>query len=320
MTKRRRDEVAVGLFVTIAIIVGIAGTLWLARRGFTKSYPMYALFPWGSNLKQGQPVNLAGVQVGYVDNVDLEPAGYLVVKMSINREMKIPEGTTATVANEGFFGDKSIALTPCSANARGPLPSADTAGARSSTVPVPSCRFVGFLPPGDTIPTGRAAPSMDQLMMRVDTVSQVLTEMTRTFRAEFVQAGGFAELRRTVASTNQLVTELNRVAAEQSRQLSLTLTAFRRTASAIDSAVVDSTVRNMQQTTQNLAALTANLQQTTGRMNDVMAQLQTGNGTAAKFLNDPGVYNNLRELLARLDSLTADIKANPKRYINVKVF
>jgi hypothetical protein len=28
----------------------------------------------------------------------------------------------------------------------------------------------------------------------------------------------------------------------------------------------------------------------------------------------------LRTLLGRLDSLTADIKAHPKRYINVKVF
>jgi phospholipid/cholesterol/gamma-HCH transport system substrate-binding protein len=39
-----------------------------------------------------------------------------------------------------------------------------------------------------------------------------------------------------------------------------------------------------------------------------------------RLLNDPGVYNELRQSLARLDSLIADVKANPKRYINVKVF
>jgi len=38
------------------------------------------------------------------------------------------------------------------------------------------------------------------------------------------------------------------------------------------------------------------------------------------MLNDPGVYNELRTLLARMDSLTADVKANPKKYFNVKVF
>ena len=51
-----------------------------------------------------------------------------------------------------------------------------------------------------------------------------------------------------------------------------------------------------------------------------MTPRRTGDGTAANFLNDPGVYNNRRELLGRMDSLVTDIKANPKRYINVKVF
>jgi phospholipid/cholesterol/gamma-HCH transport system substrate-binding protein len=89
---------------------------------------------------------------------------------------------------------------------------------------------------------------------------------------------------------------------------------------AIDSTAIDSTVRNMQTTTRNLTTLTSNLDSTSRKLNAVMTQLQTGDGTAAKFLNDPGVYNNLRELLGRMDSLVTDIKANPKRYINVKVF
>ena len=107
---KRKDEVIVGVFVTIAVIVGIAGTLYLARRGWTKTYPMYARFDWGQNLKVGQPVNLAGVQVGFVQTVDLDPAGYLNVKMNIDRDRKIPEGSTISVQSEGIFGDKSLAM------------------------------------------------------------------------------------------------------------------------------------------------------------------------------------------------------------------
>jgi phospholipid/cholesterol/gamma-HCH transport system substrate-binding protein len=51
-----------------------------------------------------------------------------------------------------------------------------------------------------------------------------------------------------------------------------------------------------------------------------MGKIETGDGTMGRLLNDPGVYNELRQSLARLDSLIADVKANPKRYINVKVF
>ena len=100
MTKNR-DEVVVGIFTLICVVVAISGTLWLARRGFSKSYPEYTRFSWGQNVKPGQPVNLAGVQVGYVDAVELDETGYLNVRLSIDRDRKIPQGTTATVANEG---------------------------------------------------------------------------------------------------------------------------------------------------------------------------------------------------------------------------
>ncbi|MGH7621941.1 MAG: MlaD family protein [Gemmatimonadaceae bacterium] len=314
---KQRDEVLVGIFVLIAVIAGISGTLWLARRGFSKSYPEYTRFTWGQNVKPGQPVNLAGVQVGYVDAVELDETGYLNVKLSIDRNRRIPQGTTATVANEGFFGDKSIALTPCTASP--PPISADTSAPATVHV-TPTCRFNGFIPPNDSIPAGRAAPSMDALLLRVDSVSGALSDVAKTVRIEFVQQGGIQDLRKTIASTNALVQQLNTVAADQSRGLTLTMNALRSRIGAIDSLALDSTVRGMQTTTRNLAVLTSNLDSTTVKLNQVMTQLQTGNGTAAKLLNDPGVYNNLRELLGRMDSLMTDIKANPKRYINVKVF
>lgn len=317
MTKQR-DEVVVGIFTLIAVVVAIGGTLWLARRGFTKSYNEYTRFAWGQNVKPGQPVNLAGVQVGYVDAVELDETGYLNVRLSIDKQRKIPSGTTATVTNEGFFGDKSISLTPCAA-APGPV-AADTSAPTAATPLTPTCHFNGFLRPNDSIPAGRAAPSMDMLLMRVDSVSSSLSDVAKTVKIEFVQQGGIQDLRKTIASTNALVQQLNTVAAEQSRGLTLTMNAVRSRVTAIDSMALDSTVRNMQSTTHNLSTLTSNLDSTTKKLDAVMTQLQTGNGTAAKFLNDPGVYNNLHELLGRMDSLITDIKANPKRYINVKVF
>lgn len=326
---KRKNEVIVGVFVTAAVIIGIVGTLWLARRGFSKSYPLYARFDWGNNLKQGQPVLLAGVQVGYVDKVDLNPAGFLEVTLSIDKKWKVPEGSTATVQNEGFFGDKSVAIHPC----RRPVPTlgpeSATAGGQSTKEPPPVpggdyapavCRPNAFYPPGDTLPTGKPAPTMDEILGRVDSMSTSLSDVVQTVRIEMVQRGGIEDLHKTIASTNALVQELNRVAAEQSRGLTLTLATLRRTASALDSASLDSTVRNLQTTTGNLAALTGNLQTTTQRLDQVMTKVETGDGTVGKLLNDPGVYNELRQLLSRLDTLTADIKKNPKRYINVKVF
>jgi phospholipid/cholesterol/gamma-HCH transport system substrate-binding protein len=316
---KRRDEVIVGVFVTAAVLIGVVGTLWLARRGFTKSYPMYAQFDWGNNLKTGQPVELAGVQIGSVDHVTLNPAGYLDVTMEIDKQWKIPEGTSATVQNEGFFGDKSIALRPC----RRPQPTVGAEGAapipagKDST---PVCRPNAFLPQGDTIPTGKAAPSMDQLLTRVDSMSTQMSLIVHALQVELVQKNGVQDIHNTIQSTNSLLLELHKVAAQQSEALSMTLASIRRSAAALDSAALDTTVHNVAATTRNLQAMTADLTRTSSRLDSVVTQVQHGDGTVSKFLNDPGVYNELRTLLARMDSLTADVKANPKKYFNVKVF
>lgn len=317
---KRRDEVIVGIFVTIALIVGVFGTLWLARRGLAKSYPMYARFDWGNNLKVGQQVLLAGVQVGFVDKVELNPSGYLDVTLSIDRDRKIPDGATATVQNEGFFGDKSVALHPCGSPPPAVTEEAPTVAGTPSSGGEPLCHPTSFYPKGDTIPTGTPAPSLDMILMRVDSMSGALSDVVQTVRFQMVEKGGIDDLRKTIASTNDLAQELTRVAAEQSNALSLTLASLRRTASALDSASIDSTVRNMQATTENLATLTNSLKATTTRLDNVMVKVETGDGTVGRLLNDPGVYNELRQSLARLDSLISDVKANPKRYINVKVF
>ena len=81
MTTKRRDELLVGLLLLGAIVLGLGGTIWIARGGLAKGYSMYARFPWGAGLKQGQPVLLAGVQVGFVDRVELIPDGTITVTL-----------------------------------------------------------------------------------------------------------------------------------------------------------------------------------------------------------------------------------------------
>jgi phospholipid/cholesterol/gamma-HCH transport system substrate-binding protein len=116
------------------------------------------------------------------------------------------------------------------------------------------------------------------------------------------------------------VSEFAAVAEEQSRQLSATLTSLRRATGAIDPAKVDSTVKNLRTASANMSEMSAQLKETSGKLDVIIAKVDSGNGSAAKLLNDPGAYNDVRKLLQRMDSLVADIKKNPKRYINVRLF
>ena len=109
---KRRDEVLVGVFLSAALAIMLLGTLWLVRGGLSSGYALYSKFAWGQNLKPGQPLLLAGVNVGAVADVKLRDDGYLDVFLRVNNDIKVPKNSVASVKPIGIFGDAAIALTP----------------------------------------------------------------------------------------------------------------------------------------------------------------------------------------------------------------
>ena len=292
---KKRDEVLVGLVITVAVIVVVLGSLWLARGGLSKGYPLYVKFPWGAGLKQGQPVLLVGVNVGYVDEVELHQDGILVTTLRIVKSYQVPLTSKAAVVPNGIFGDQAIALTPSRPDPRS-------------------------FKPGDTVPIGPSTPGISEITSKADSVMRSVNAITTALQTEMVASGGIHDLRNTIAATNRLVNDFAAIAAEQSRQLSATMTSLRRATGAIDPAKVDSTVTNLRTSSANLAEISGQLKETSGKLDLLLAKVDSGPGSVAKLLNDPGAYNDVRGVLQRMDSLLADIKKNPKRYINVKIF
>ena len=76
----------------------------------------------------------------------------------------------------------------------------------------------------------------------------------------------------------------------------------------------------LEQTRGNLTRVTARLDSATVTLASLMDGLQAGEGSAGKLLRDDKLYDRTEALLAGLEELVRDVKTNPKRYINVKVF
>lgn len=292
---KRRDEVSVGALFIVTLVLGLGGTLWIARGGLSRGYEMFAKFPWGAGLKVGQPVLLAGVNIGFVSDVDLDPNGTLLVKMSIKKDYRIPINTTATVAANGIFGDQLIALTPVRATTQ-------------------------FLPEKDTIPTGISAPGIGDLVAKGDSITKNVNVLTSSLRSEFVDSGGIREIRGLVKDMAKLMTQVANVAAHQDKELTATQAQLRRTIAMIDSAKIDSTLVNIRSASANLNRITRDLDSTRLQVNALINKASSGNGSIALLLNDRKMYDNLLGLSGQLDSLVADIKKNPKKYINLRIF
>ena len=95
---------------------------------------------------------------------------------------------------------------------------------------------------------------------------------------------------------------------------------------------VNGITNNLTGATGNLTDLSESLKnmpldETMNKLNTTLANLQAlseqlndKNSSLGKVINDRELYDNANHAIASLDSLLTDIKAHPKRYINVKVF
>ncbi len=114
MTKYKL-ETGVGVFVLIGLAcIGYLtvklGKMELLGENF---YPVNAKFFSVSGLKKGATVEMAGVQIGQVESIELDTDRYVAdVKMKIQKDVKITEDTIASIKTAGLIGDKFVKLSP----------------------------------------------------------------------------------------------------------------------------------------------------------------------------------------------------------------
>jgi phospholipid/cholesterol/gamma-HCH transport system substrate-binding protein len=93
-------------FLTYSLSVGGVHS----KRG---NYEISAKFGEAGSLAPGAAVSVAGVKVGTVSEVTLEPKTYLAIaKLSIDPTVKLPADSTAKITSDGLLGGAHIAIAP----------------------------------------------------------------------------------------------------------------------------------------------------------------------------------------------------------------
>ena len=57
----------------------------------------------------------------------------------------------------------------------------------------------------------------------------------------------------------------------------------------------------------------------TEKLDDLVTKLNAGEGTMGQLLKDRQLYENMNKAVGEFQSLLAEIKKDPKKYLNVKV-
>ncbi len=113
--KRFNVETGVGMFMVLSFLC----FAWLAVKlgdvdlFGAKSYQVQARFGSISGLKEGASVEMAGVSIGKVSAIHLDPTSYqAVVELSLPVEVKLQEDSIASVRTAGIIGDRYVNISP----------------------------------------------------------------------------------------------------------------------------------------------------------------------------------------------------------------
>ena len=113
--KKTNLEITVGVF----LLAGFISFSWLAvKMGdinpfANETYPVTARFNSISGLKEGATIELAGVIVGKVSQIELDAGEYeAVVHLNVEKTVALTDDSIASIRTSGIIGDKYIKLTP----------------------------------------------------------------------------------------------------------------------------------------------------------------------------------------------------------------
>jgi ABC-type transporter Mla subunit MlaD len=101
------------LFVWLLILTALAGGIIFAKYNYKKNFNTYQIFlPDVDGLINGSPVKIMGIQIGYVNQIDIVDENVYVRFIITDSTVAIAPGTIATVEFSGLGGSKSLELYP----------------------------------------------------------------------------------------------------------------------------------------------------------------------------------------------------------------
>lgn len=289
-------EIKIALVAIVGILVMYFGINFLKGMNlFSTNNAYYMTFDDIQGLGASTPIYADGYKVGTVDGLeyDYKENGPIKVKVDINKDLRIPQGSKAEIVKD-LMGNLQVNLLLAN-NPRervepgGIIPGAVNGGMMdkaANLIPV----VEKMLPKLDSILTSvnalLADPALAASLHNVETITSNLTVSTREL--------------------NTLMSGLNKQVPGMVRKANGVLDNTNRLTANLASLDVQGTLNKVNQTLESAHQFTE--------------KLNSNQGSLGLLMNDTKLYDNLTSTMSHADSLVIDLKAHPKRYVHFSVF
>lgn len=289
-------EIKIALVAIVGILIMYFGINFLKGMNlFSTNNTYFITFDDIQGLGASTPIYADGYKVGTVDGLeyDYKENGPIKVKVDINKDLRIPQGSKAEIVKD-LMGNLQVNLLLAN-NPRervepgGIIPGAVNGGMMdkaANLVPV----VEKMLPKLDSILTSvnalLADPALAASLHNVEAITSNLTVSTRELNT--LMAGLNKQVPGMIGKANGVLDNTNRLTAN------------------LASLDVQGTLNKVNQTLESAHQFTE--------------KLNSNQGSLGLLMNDTKLYDNLTSTMGHADSLVIDLKAHPKRYVHFSVF
>ncbi|MBI4512961.1 MAG: MCE family protein [Gemmatimonadetes bacterium] len=285
MTRRR--EAAIGITIIAgAVVFFLLYTAIRDIRWWGGGLRVHALVEEAGRVTPGVPVLLKGVDVGQVVARRLLPDLRVFLTLDLEPSAPIPADSRVRLGSKSIFGEPEVELLPGSSPRR--------------------------VQSGDTLPgIVKLSPT--------DLVTDLGEEARNLLSPEFVDElhGVAAEFRKAAEALHGVLRTNAPLVETMVERLNRSAAGLEQVAAGPD---LQAAAQSLAATSESLRTLAEGLSGSAQRLESILAKVDRGEGSLGQFVNDPGLYEDLRALAGSYRALAEDIRRNPGRYLKVSVF
>lgn len=303
------NETKVGALTVVALALLFIGFNYLKGRDvFSHSKRIYAVFTDLGSLEKSNEVKINGLPIGtvYEKKEKDKDVSAIVVTIQLSRDINIPKNSVAYISSS-LVGSSYIVIER--GNSTELLQDEDTVATRLET---------GIL--GDV---------KAQLDPTISSVRNILDSLKKTLGGinQLLDNENRNNLKQTMANLNTASANLNTLLNSETGALARTLkNAEGFTASLNDSkSDINSTIQNTKKVSEQLAAIPLkntvdSLERLISSLKATMQTINSGQGTIGALMQERSLFDQLQRTVLSAEILMDDLRAHPKRYVQVSVF
>ncbi len=293
-------EIKIGILAAVCIFLLFFGLNFLKGVNiFSPTNSYHGTFVNLHNLEEQAAVYIRGHKVGQVDNIhyDFTRDSAFTVDISINRDIVLPQGTQMALVSDGLLSGMAIELQ---------LPEQSTI--TNDQLPIAKGSFI----PTIYVP-GLMESVQGELIAHVDAAIQSVDSLVADLQLQ-VQGD---HLKNTLSNVDRVTSDLTGVSADLKRVVNT------RVPTIVNNA--DKAFANLNEITSDLqkadlAATVARVDTAVDGINTFIADVRSQEGTLGQLIYNKSLYDHIDATVVSADSLLVDLKAHPKRYVQVSVF